>query len=152
MLPASLQASLIFCECVLKKVTLTQRGRPPFGPLTLAVNTGPCWETFQNWNSKVQRDVPARGSRVHASSLKGNSVTGHVFTRELNYLLWRRLLHLLSVKLLNTGNEKHPIKYFNRRSRLPRCFLFCVLFRDKKGFSFIKSKKTRFFYILFYSS
>lgn len=33
------------------------------GPLTLAVNIGPCWETFQNWNSEVRRDVPARSSQ-----------------------------------------------------------------------------------------
>lgn len=54
------------------------------GPLALSVNIRSCWETFQNWNSEVQRDVPARGA--HALSLKGNSVTGRVFTRELNYL------------------------------------------------------------------
>lgn len=53
------------------------------------------------------RETCRLASRLaHAPSLKGNSVTGHVFTMELNYLLWRRLLHLHSVKLLNTNKWK----------------------------------------------
>lgn len=84
----------------------------------------PCWETFQNWNSEVQRDVSDRSSLVHAPSLKGNSATAHVFTPELNYLLCRRLLHLLSVKLLNTENGKHSIIVCRVFVRFCKVFLF----------------------------
>lgn len=79
----------------------------PRGPLTLAVNSGPRWETFQNWNSEVQRDVPARARRtLHLSKEIRQRA---MYLRELNYPLWRRLLHSQSVKLLNTGIGKHSI-------------------------------------------
>lgn len=81
----------------------------PTSPLTLAVNIGPLLENFSKLEFRSSERRAGSRRLAHASSLKGNSVTGHVFTLELNYLLWRRLLHLLSVKLLNTGNEKHSI-------------------------------------------
>lgn len=90
------------------------------GPLTLTVNIGPLLENFSKLEFRSSEKRAGSRRLPYASSLKGNSVTGHVFTLELNYLLWRRLLHLLSVKLLNTGNEKHSIIL---------CRVFLILFQ-----------------------
>lgn len=91
------------------------------GPLTLAVNIGPLLENFSKLEFRSSEKRAGSQRLPHASSLKGNSVTGHVFTLELNYLLWRRLLHLLSVKLLNTENEKHSIILRRVFLNIPLC-------------------------------
>lgn len=80
-----------------------------------------CWETFQNWNSKVQGDVPARnaGCTLNVSKEIRNRPCSYsysllVFTVELNHLLWCAIVvtdREITRYLLNFVNTR-PLRYF----------------------------------------